>query len=108
MSNSQAARPHHPLVGAVARELRALRAREDLTLDQAVEVTGVSRSTLHKFERGTRSPNIDQLAAIAAGYGLTVSEVLERAEGDLSSGGLKTTDGLPLGRRGAEERQAPR
>jgi transcriptional regulator with XRE-family HTH domain len=64
---------------SVARKLRVLRERNGLTL-QAVESLSEGRfkaATVGAWERGSRSPSVEKLAALAAFYGVSLHELLE-------------------------------
>src|SRR5918993_3784993 len=63
--------------GSLAEKLRVLRARMGLSLTEAASRAGVTRDTLSDLEHGKRQPYMPTLAKIAAGYGVTVEELLE-------------------------------
>jgi transcriptional regulator with XRE-family HTH domain len=62
---------------SLARRLRILRAARGITLAEAEELTGVTRETLGALEHGQRGAYTSTLEKIAAGYGTTVSALLE-------------------------------
>jgi transcriptional regulator with XRE-family HTH domain len=62
---------------ALARKLRVLRAERDLTLNEAEELTGVTRETLGALEHAQRGAQASTLEKIARGYGVPVAELLE-------------------------------
>ncbi|BEK84173.1 helix-turn-helix domain-containing protein [Nocardia seriolae] len=64
---------------AVGDELRAARARRDLTRLQLAEASGVAISTIQRFENGERSPDMHQLFALCAALGISPTEIMERA-----------------------------
>lgn len=70
---------------AMAAELRAERAAADLTLEEVVELSGVSLSTLRRILKGTVDVNVADLGAIAAAYNtklekpVTPQELVRRA-----------------------------
>jgi transcriptional regulator with XRE-family HTH domain len=61
----------------LARKLRVLRAERGITLQEAEELTGVTRETLGALEHGQRGAYTNTLQKIAKGYGVTVGELLE-------------------------------
>jgi len=63
----------------LARKLRVLRAERGITLQEAEELTGVTRETLGALEHGQRGAYTNTLQKIAEGYGTTV-EALVREE----------------------------
>jgi transcriptional regulator with XRE-family HTH domain len=62
---------------SLARKLRVLRAERGITLQEAEELTGVTRETLGALEHGQRGAYTNTLQKIADGYGTTVGELLE-------------------------------
>jgi transcriptional regulator with XRE-family HTH domain len=68
----------------LARKLRVLRAELGITLQQAEELTGVTRETLGALEHGQRGAYTSTLQKIAEGYGVTVGELLEEREPTLA------------------------
>lgn len=65
---------------AVTRTFKAERAASGMTINELAARSGLSRSTIARFESGSRAMNTDQLAAICAALGLRMSEFLRRAE----------------------------
>lgn len=61
---------------ALAARLSALRSQRGLSLDQAAELSGVSRATLSRTERGETSPTAHVLGRLSAAYGITLSALL--------------------------------
>lgn len=61
--------------------LRAEREARGWSLTELARRSGVSRSMIHKVERGASSPTTALLSKVAGALGLTVSELLARAEG---------------------------
>jgi transcriptional regulator with XRE-family HTH domain len=61
---------------ALAARLAALRSERGLSLDQAANLSGVSRATLSRTERGETSPTAHVLGRLSAAYGITLSALL--------------------------------
>lgn len=61
---------------ALASRLSALRRERGLSLDQASQLSGVSRATLSRTERGESSPTAHVLGRLSAAYGMTLSALL--------------------------------
>ncbi|CAG9232641.1 XRE family transcriptional regulator [Paraburkholderia tropica] len=59
----------------LGRRVRAARLAQDLTIDYASRVCGVSRSTLSKIENGLMSPTFDVLQKIVAGLNIDLVEL---------------------------------
>ncbi|MFE3191646.1 helix-turn-helix domain-containing protein [Nocardia sp. NPDC059240] len=83
---------HDDINRAVGDELRAARARRDLTRPQLAEASGVAISTIQRFENGERSPDMHQLFALCNALDISPLEIMDRAvrivKGSLSSGSL--------------------
>lgn len=62
----------------LASNVRALRARKGVTLEQLAEITGVSRATLSRVERGDSVPSALVLGKLAAGLEASLSQLLGR------------------------------
>jgi transcriptional regulator with XRE-family HTH domain len=61
----------------LARKLRVLRAERGITLQEAEELTGVTRETLGALEHGQRGAYTNTLQKIAEGYGTTVEDLVK-------------------------------
>ena len=69
----------HP-VEAVANNLKELRDKRNLSLDQLAELTGVSKSMLRQIETGQSNPTIGTIWKIANGLRISFTSLLTRAE----------------------------
>src|SRR4051794_28834882 len=58
----------------VGPRLRALRQRNEATLAQLSEATGISVSTLSRLESGQRKPTLELLLPLARAHGVTLDE----------------------------------
>lgn len=73
--------PADGLNGALAATLNGERVASGMTFDQLSRITGIStRTLLRKLSKVERHLDIEDVRRIAAAYGLTVVEVLVRAE----------------------------
>lgn len=61
----------------VADNLKEIRKRKQLTLNEAARLTGVSRSMLSAIEKGETNPTIYVLWKIANGYKITFTSLIE-------------------------------
>jgi len=61
---------------ALAKRLSDLRRNRGLSLDQAASLSGVSRATLSRVERGETSPTAHILGLLSVAYGITWSVLL--------------------------------
>ncbi len=68
------------LTRAVAAALRAERAASQLTQHEVALRSGLGYQTVMRLEKGERSANVEQLAALCSVFGLSMSELIERAE----------------------------
>jgi transcriptional regulator with XRE-family HTH domain len=68
----------------VAVNLRELRRRRDLSLDELAQRTGVSRAGLSQIETGRTNPTLGVLWKIAAGLGVPFAELLGEAQPQVS------------------------
>ena len=73
------------LSAALAAEIRAERARQQLTQEQVFEPAGMSKSAYLRIETGQRGANVAQLAHIADALGLPLSDLVARAESRLAN-----------------------
>lgn len=77
----------------VARNIKSIRERKNITLDSAAKLTGVSRSMLAQIEKGEVNPTISILWKIANGYKVSFTSLVNS---DTSSLLIKAEDVLPL------------
>lgn len=68
------------LEAQIALRLRAEREARGWSLDQLAETSGVSRAMISKVERRESSPTAVLLGRLSAAFGLTLSQLLARAE----------------------------
>lgn len=68
---------------AVGVELMAARARKRLTRQQLSELTGLSISTIQRFENGERSPDMNQLFALCEALDVPMRDFVTLALKDL-------------------------
>lgn len=61
---------------SLAQRLMNLRKAKSLTIEQAAELSGVSRATLSRIERGETSPTAHVMGRLSSLYGLTLSQLL--------------------------------
>ncbi len=64
----------------VARNLRDCRAKAEVSLSRAAQMTGVSKAMLGQIERGDSSPTIATLWKIAKGFHLPLSALIRERE----------------------------
>lgn len=77
--------PAKGLNAALAATLKGELAASGMTFDKLAEVTGISKRTLlRKLSTMERSLDIDEAAAIAASFNLTLSQALEMASARMS------------------------
>ena len=69
----------------IAHRLEALRHERGHSLDEVAQISGVSRATLSRIERGETSPSAGVLGKLCTTYGLTMSALLLDVEQDAPS-----------------------
>lgn len=78
MSETPSAEKDAPIVVILTRE----RARQGLSLEAVARRVGTGKSSIHNWEHGDRSPNLDNLQAWARalGYQVRLTRVAPRIE----------------------------
>ncbi|MDS0139385.1 MULTISPECIES: XRE family transcriptional regulator [unclassified Amycolatopsis] len=71
-----------PLTTRLAATVHAARTSHGLSAAALADRSGVSRAMIGKIERGDVQPTAALLAKLSAALGLTLSELIARAEGD--------------------------
>lgn len=67
----------------IGNNLKEIRTRRDLSLDNVARLTGVSKAMLGQIERGQSSPTISTLWKIATGLKVSFSSLIEEENEDL-------------------------
>jgi transcriptional regulator with XRE-family HTH domain len=70
------------LSASLAQALKDARQARDLSASVLAERSGVSRAMIGKIERGEAQPTAVLLGRLSAALGMTLSELVARAEGD--------------------------
>jgi transcriptional regulator with XRE-family HTH domain len=76
------------LEAQIALRIRAEREGRDWSLDELAQRSGVSRAMISKVERRESSPTAMLLGRLSAAFGLTLSQLLARAEQGQGGGAL--------------------
>jgi transcriptional regulator with XRE-family HTH domain len=71
-----------PLSASIAATLHTARLARELTVNTLAERSGVSRAMIGKVERGEAQPTAALLGRLSGALGMTLSELVARAEGD--------------------------
>lgn len=87
MSTIQDATVVTALERGLAARLRAEREARGWSLSDLAARSGVSRAGISKAERGEASPTAALLGRLSGAFGLTMSTLLARAEGDAAAAG---------------------
>lgn len=90
----------------VAQLVADARRQEGLSMDQLADRAGVHRTYIGLLERHSRQPTLAVAANLAEALGLTLSELVERAEQDVANGVVGDVDlpAAPKGRHADHER----
>lgn len=75
-----------PLSSSLATTLHAARRSRGLSAGALAELSGVSRAMIGKIERGTAQPTAALLGKLAGALGMTLSELVARAESGPGTG----------------------
>lgn len=71
-----------PFTTSLAATLQAARVARNLSVNALADRSGVSRAMIGKIERGTAQPTAALLGRISGALGMTLSELITRAEND--------------------------
>jgi transcriptional regulator with XRE-family HTH domain len=69
-----------PDAAALGRAVQAIRAEKGISQVQLSEDTGLMQSWISNVEHGRRNPSWNNVIRLAAGLGVSVSELATRAE----------------------------
>lgn len=64
------------MIARLGKQLKTLRQRKSLTLQQLAEAAGVSKSMISKIERGDADPTTNVLSRIAEGLEVSISQLV--------------------------------
>lgn len=78
----------------IARNVKALRQKKKLSLDNVAKLTGVSKSMLGQIERREANPTISVLWKIANGLKVSFTSLVETTEQDVTV--VRAHDAVPL------------
>jgi transcriptional regulator with XRE-family HTH domain len=78
------ARKQSPLSDAIAAQLRAERAIANMTVDELVKRSGVSRNALLAVLNAKRTADVTQVEAICRALGVPLIDLFRRAEARLA------------------------
>jgi transcriptional regulator with XRE-family HTH domain len=81
-----------PLSRSLASTLQAARRARDLSAAALADRSGVSRAMIGKIERGTAQPTAALLGKLAGALGMTLSELVARAEDEQSGRLVRLAD----------------
>ena len=98
--NTPTIKPNEPSTADLGRRVRAARLAHDLTLENASQLCGVSRSTLSKVENGLMSPTFDVLQKIVLGLKIEIGELFGSSP-KASAGGRRALTRKDAGQRHA-------
>ncbi|KQP53889.1 XRE family transcriptional regulator [Agreia sp. Leaf283] len=70
----------HDLNEALARTVHSARVEQGMSITALAELSGVSRTMINRIERSEVQPTAALLARLSAGLGLTLSQLIVRAE----------------------------
>jgi transcriptional regulator with XRE-family HTH domain len=94
--------PPTPTTTSIGDCLRATRERGGLTLEQAAELSGLSKSHLSRLESGDRQPSVATLLALSRALGVPVGALFGESQGgpplhiSLKDEPRRTSNGLSI------------
>lgn len=80
----------------LARRIRELRARSQLTLERLAELSGVSRSTISAIERAETSPTATVLHKLATAFGMPLAALFSEESTDAEPSPLARRADQPI------------
>lgn len=99
-------RKHTPETEALAAELRAERAAQDLTQDDLARMSGIGRQTILRIENGQRAMDTAQMADLCRALGITMTAFVMRAEERVQEHARKEREQSEAARKSIRSRQA--
>ncbi len=76
----------------IGKVLKRVRFEQDLTLEEASRLTGVSKTMLGQIERGESNPTVSVLWKIASGLRVSFTELLAQNDGECDYVDIKTIE----------------
>jgi transcriptional regulator with XRE-family HTH domain len=76
----------------IGENLKDVRKKQNLSLDETSELTGVSKAMLGQIERGQSNPTVSTLWKIATGLKVPFSEFMKKSQTDYEVVSLKNID----------------
>ncbi|MBW2451975.1 MAG: helix-turn-helix domain-containing protein [Deltaproteobacteria bacterium] len=64
----------------IGKKLKATRLRNDMTIQELAETSGVSSNMISRIERGLTTPSVEILVKLANAFGMSISYFVEEAE----------------------------
>lgn len=83
----------------IGEKVKSLRKQSNMSLRELAQNTGLSKTTLSDLENGTKNPSLDTVEKIATAFGLTSSDLLQKADNpeDLVSSAKNSSSELLAG-----------
>jgi len=70
----------HMIKRLIGKKLKATRLRNDMTIQELAEDSGVSSNMISRIERGLTTPSVEILMKLATTFGMSISYFIEEAE----------------------------
>ena len=64
----------------IGRKLKSTRLRNDMTIQELAESSGVSSNMISRIERGLTTPSVEIIVKLANAFGMSISYFVEEAE----------------------------
>ena len=85
---------------AIGREVRAHRRKQNITVAELAQLTGISIGMVSKIENGNTSPSLSTLQTLSNALGVTLTSFFRRFEESRSAIHTKTGEGVEMERAG--------
>ncbi|SNB72123.1 transcriptional regulator, XRE family with cupin sensor [Arboricoccus pini] len=91
-----------PLEQALGHEIRQLRRRHDMTVNELATAAGISSGMLSKIENGQISPSLATLQMLAVALSVPITALFSSFEERRDCSFVKAGQGVPIERRGTK------
>ena len=80
----------------IGRKLKSTRLRNDLTIQELAESSGVSSNMISRIERGLTTPSVEIIVKLANAFGMSINYFVEEAEKGSTIIHTKQGNGEPI------------
>jgi transcriptional regulator with XRE-family HTH domain len=80
----------------IGKKLKSTRLRNDMTIQELAEDSGVSSNMISRIERGLTTPSVEILMKLANAFGMSINYFVEEAEKGVTIVHTRQGDGEPI------------